>query len=122
MIQLHFINTLGKRSGKTNCIESKVLREEIIESCFAEAYQILCKNNKDVIKRFLERIENLLSDDKIKNAIRKLQEQRIQMETKLDSLLNLMIDGTIDKEIFTNKREFARFMGWVRRKAGAKTA
>lgn len=24
------------------------------------------------------------------------------METKLDSLLNLMIDGTIDKEIFTN--------------------
>ena len=26
------------------------------------------------------------------------------------------------EEIFTNKREFARFMGWVRRKAGAKTA
>ena len=40
------------KSGKTNCIESKVLREEIIEICFAEAYQILCKNNKDVIKKF----------------------------------------------------------------------
>jgi len=92
------------KSGKTNCIESKVLREEIIESCFAEAYQLLCKNNKDVIKRFLERIENLLSDDKIKNAIRKLQEKKTQMETKLDSLLNLMIDGTIDKEIFKNKK------------------
>ena len=26
------------------------------------------------------------------------------------------------EEIFTNKREFAHFMGWVRRKAGAKTA
>lgn len=52
----------------------------------------------------LERIENLLSDDKIKNAIRKLQEKKTQLETKLDSLLNLMIDGTIDKEIFTNKK------------------
>ena len=92
------------KSGKTNCLDSKVLREEIIESCFAEAYQLLCKNNKDVIKRFLERIENLLSDDKIRNAIRKLQEKKTQMETKLDSLLNLMIDGTIDKEIFKNKK------------------
>ncbi len=92
------------KSGKTSCLESKVLREDIIESCFAEAYQILCKNNKDVIKRFLERIENLLSDDKIKCAIRKLQEKKTQLETKLDSLLNLMIDGTIDKEIFTNKK------------------
>ena len=76
------------KSGKTNCIESKVLREDIIESCFAEAYQLLCKNNKDVIKRFLERIENLLSDDKIKNAIRKLQEQKIQMETTRKRLTN----------------------------------
>lgn len=52
------------KSGKTNCQESKVLREDIIESCFAEAYQILCKNNKDVIKRFLEIIDNLLSEIK----------------------------------------------------------
>lgn len=92
------------KSGKTNCVESKVLREDIIGSCFAEAYQLLCKNNKNVIKRFLERIENLLSDDKIKSLIRKLQEQKTQLETKLDSLLNLMIDGTIDKEIFKNKK------------------
>lgn len=92
------------KSGKTNCIESKVLREDIIESCFAEAYQLLCKNNKDVIKKFLERIKNVLSDDKIKCAIRKLQEQKTQLKTKLDSLLNLMIDGTIDKEIFKNKK------------------
>ena len=46
----------------------------------------------------------MLSDDKIKCAIRKLQEQKTQLKTKLDSLLNLMIDGTIDKEIFKNKK------------------
>ena len=33
-----------------------------------------------------------------------MQEQKTQLKTKLDSLLNLMIDGTIDKEIFKNKK------------------
>lgn len=41
------------KKGKKFCPDSKILKEEIIENCFVEAYRILTNDNKEIIKNLL---------------------------------------------------------------------
>lgn len=92
------------KNGKKACADSKVIREEIIENCFAEAYRLLCNNNKDIMNKFLNRIDGFLRENNTKTIIQKLECQKQALEEKQNSLLNLVIDGTIDKDIYNAKK------------------
>ncbi len=92
------------KNGKKLCHSSKVIKEEIIENCFMEAYRILCCNNKDVLNKFLARIDGFLKDNNYKAIINKMESQKQVLEEKENSLLNLLIDGTIDKDIYNTKK------------------
>lgn len=92
------------KNGKKSCADSKVIREEIIENCFVEAYRLLCNNNKDIMNKFLNRIDGFLKENNTKTIIQKLECQKQVLEEKQNSLLNLVIDGTIDKEIYNAKK------------------
>ena len=92
------------KNGKKACADSKVIREEIIENCFVEAYRLLFNNNKDIVDRFLNRINVFLKENNTKSLIQKLECQKQVLEEKQNSLLNLVIDGTIDKEIYNAKK------------------
>lgn len=90
--------------GKKYCTESKFIKEEIIEDCFVEAYRLLTNDNKEVIKDFLEKVDDVLSQNNIKSVIDKLRIEKINLENKQNKLLDLMIDGTIDKEAFSRSK------------------
>lgn len=92
------------KKGKIICPDSKAIREKIIEDCFVEAYELLCKNNKEVMNKFINRIDSFLKENNTKNILQKLETKKQGIESKINSLINLMIDGTIDKEIFSKKK------------------
>ena len=92
------------KKGKKFCPETKAIREKIIEDCFVEAYELLCQDNKEVINNFLNRIDGFLRENNTKSILQKLEVKKQGIENKINSLINLMIDGTIDKETFNKKK------------------
>ncbi len=52
------------KKGKENCPDSKGIPEEAIEKAFVESYRLLC-DNKDILKEFLQRMEQALSSSNI---------------------------------------------------------
>ena len=93
------------KKGKRLCPDSKILKEEIIENCFVESYQILTNDNKEVIKNFINKIDDILSQNNAKNMIEKLDVEMQNLETKENRLLNLLLYGTIDKKIYTERKD-----------------
>lgn len=92
------------KNGKKFCPETKAIRENVIENCFVEAYELLCQDNKEVINNFLNRIDGFLRENNTKSMLQKLEIKKQVIEDKINSLINLMIDGTIDKETFNKKK------------------
>ena len=71
--------------------------------------------------------KELDSSSQLKNRIQELHDNYLSQKMCNENdtaYMRQMVSEILNcyEEIFTNKREFARFMGWVRRKAGAKTA
>ena len=92
------------KNGKKFCPETKAIRENVIENCFVEAYELLCQDNKEVINNFLNRIDGFLRENNTKSMLQKLEIKKQGIKDKINSLINLMIDGTIDKETFNKKK------------------
>ncbi len=93
------------KEGKKYCPRCKVIGEEIIENCFMEAYKILCYDNKEIINKFLNRVNNVIKENNSEILIHKLEMQKDEIKQKLNKILELTMDGTIEKSIYKNKKE-----------------
>ena len=93
------------KEGKKYCPRCKVIGEEIIENCFMEAYKILCYDNKDIINKFLNRVDSVIKENNSEILIHKLEMQKDEINQKLNKLLELTMDGTIDNSIYKRKKE-----------------
>lgn len=93
------------KEGKKYCPRCKVIGEEIIENCFMEAYKILCYDNKEIINKFLNRVDHVIKENNSEILIHKLEMQKDEINQKLNKLLELTMDGTIEKSIYKNKKE-----------------
>lgn len=93
------------KKGKKFCPDSKILKEEIIENCFVEAYRILTNDNKEIIKNFIDKIDDILEQNNAKSIIEKLELEKQNLEDKQNKLLNLVLDGTIDKEMYASRKD-----------------
>ena len=91
--------------GKYHCPESKVIREEVIENCFVDAYKLLCVNNKFVVETFLKRVQNVLRDNTATKQYEKIGNQIKSTEEKISKLLDMVIDGKIDNKSYNLKKE-----------------
>lgn len=93
------------KEGKKYCPRCKVIGEEIIENCFMEAYKILCYDNKEIINKFLNRVDSVIKENNSEILIHKLEMQKDEIKQKLNKILELTMDGTIEKSIYKNKKE-----------------
>lgn len=94
-----------KRSkyGKSECPHCKAIPEEILEDCFVQGYRILCNDNKKVVENFLEKIENILKENTTETMVNKLEKDKEKINKKLANLVELNIEGRINKEQYTEK-------------------
>ena len=92
------------KEGKKYCPRCKVIGEEIIENCFMDAYKILCHDNKDIIHKFLNRVDSVIRENNSEILIHKLEVQKDEINQKLNKLLELTMDGTIESSIYKSKK------------------
>ena len=69
-----------------------------------EAYKILCHDNKDIINKFLNRVDSVIKENNSELLIHKLEVKKDEINQKLNKLLELTMDGTIDSTIYKNKK------------------
>ena len=91
------------KKGKEECLHCKAIAEDILEDCFVQGYRILCNNNRKVVETFLEKIENILKENTTETIVNKLENNKEKINKKLSNLLELNLEGRINKEQYTLK-------------------
>ena len=91
------------KQGKEECPHCKAIAEEIIEDRFVQGYRILCNDNRKIIETFLEKIENILKENTTETLVSKLEKDKEKINKKLNNLLELNLEGRINKEQYTLK-------------------
>jgi len=91
--------------GKQYCEESKIIREDIIENAFIDAYQLLCNNNKLAVENFLKNMEKNLKENNPKDNISTLEIKKAELNQKIEKLLDFLVDGTLTNELYNKKKE-----------------
>lgn len=81
----------------------KAIPEEILEDCFVQGYRILCNDNRKVVEKFLEKIEDILKENTTETMVNKLEKDKEKINKKLANLLELNLEGRINKEQYTEK-------------------
>ena len=91
------------KQGITECPYCKAIPEEILEDCFVQGYRILCNNNQKVVVEFLEKIESILKENTTETIVTKLEKGKEKINKKLANLLELNLEGRINKKQYTSK-------------------
>lgn len=89
--------------GKKYCPNAKGIHESAIENAFVESYRQLCHVDSTVIDDFLKIIEEEISDDSLSKDLRKIENKLNRILDKERKLINLHLDGNIDKNLYSNK-------------------
>ncbi|GAE89374.1 site-specific recombinase [Acetivibrio straminisolvens JCM 21531] len=92
------------KKGKQYCPECKAVDEAIIEGAFVQGYNLLAGDNSDVLSEFLNRLENSLFTAGSAKRLEKITKQIKSYEARRQKLLDLLLDGTISKSDYAEKK------------------
>lgn len=92
------------KHGKENCPYCKAMKENMIEEAFIESYKLLCNNNKELIQTFLNEMEEIIQEESNESSIKRLEEEKQILKEKIDKLIDLNLNGTINLETLQEKK------------------
>ena len=95
---------LQTRKKRVFCPESENIKEEALKDIIKQTAQYFKVNEEDIIRQFedvLKEIEMDLDEDSIQGIEEKIQSNR----SKLEKLVDLYMEGLIDKEIYFIKKK-----------------
>lgn len=97
------------KNGISNCPNCKAIDEAILEGAFVDAFKLLAGNFDDVLDVVLSYVEaSTNSDDNIRKR-QQLDKDISSLESKKSRMTDMLIDGTITKEVYDEKMlEFTR--------------
>ena len=93
------------KKGKKHCPPSKAIPEKLLEDAFVESYGLLCDNNTDVLDELVKRMESALRCNDSQNRLMKVENEINVTEQKRDKLVDMHLDGIIDKAAYEKKYE-----------------
>ena len=93
------------KHGKSNCPHSKGIEESVIEEAFVKSYNILCKDNQNIIENFVARLESSLKNENPNKKIKQNENEINSLRDKKDKLLELYLSEGISREEFEQKNE-----------------
>lgn len=92
-------------TGKDSCKDSKAMRENLVENAFVDAYQKLCSRKDFNSEDLLQTITNCMKDGSVEEKLKVAKKNKAKYETQIHKLVDLMLEGTIDKDLFETKKE-----------------
>lgn len=92
-------------NGADKCSDSKAIRESIIYQSFIDGYKFLCSNSNISIDEIISQIKEGAKIKNYEDRINVLKTNKSNLEYKINKLVDLMLDGTLDNETYLKKRE-----------------
>lgn len=65
----------------------------------------MANNRNNIIDSISNIVKNSMRNGTTKEKLDKLKEDKIEYENKISKLVDLMVDGTIDSEMFKSKKQ-----------------
>lgn len=93
------------KRGKTECPKCKAIKETIIENCFVEVYKILCSDKGDIVEKFINRMNNIITENSLDKLIENIEEEKQKLNSKMNKLIDLSLDNAIDRDTFLERKE-----------------
>ena len=93
------------KRGKTECPKCKAIKETIIENCFVEAYKILCSDKGDIVEKFINRMNNIITENSSDKLIENIEAEKQKLNSKINKLIDLSLDNAIDRDTFLERKE-----------------
>ena len=97
------------KNGIANCPNCKAIDEAILEGAFVDAFKLLAGNFDDVLDIVLSYVgESVNNDDNVRKR-QQIDKDISALESRKSRMTDMLIDGTITKEVFDEKMlEFKR--------------
>lgn len=95
----------ASKNGMKNCPNSKSIREEVLQKCFVDAYELLCRNDSEVIDKFMQKIKNTVKNSSNETLIKNLNKKIDELDKKMSMLVDLHIEGNIDEKVYLSKKQ-----------------
>ena len=99
----HCMNFVKK--GKTECPKCKAIKEKIIENCFVEAYKILCSDKADIVEKFINRMNSIITENSSDKLIENIAVEKRKLNSKMNKLIGLSLENAIDRDTFLERKE-----------------
>ena len=90
---------------KRYCEHSVVMREDVLKNMFVELYNLIVKNKHKTKEKLLEAIKSTLKEENYQKEIDKLDIELDKLNNKLSKLVDMRLDGVIDKDIYIKKEQ-----------------
>lgn len=91
------------KDGRELCPNSKLMHEDVIRSCFMEAYSLLTKDNGIVIEDFMQKVREAIKDKSPSQMKSKYEKQIDSLKKKVSKLVDLYVEEKVPKEVFEKK-------------------
>lgn len=90
---------------KRYCEKSKFIRDDVLKDMFVELYNTIVKNKHQTKAKLLEAIKGTLKEDNYQKDIDKLSIDLEKLDTKLSKLVDMKLEGIIDKDTYIKKEQ-----------------
>ena len=91
------------KNGMEVCPKCKGMREEVLEKCFVDAYELLCNDNTRIIEQFMQKIKTIAKNTSNISAIKKLEKSIDDIDKKMGMIVDLHLEGNIDENVYNLK-------------------
>lgn len=91
------------KNGKKFCPHSKGIGEECIENAFVQSFQMTIQRNKGTVDELLGRLKESIEKNSQVDRTGELQRKINRLNSKINKLLDLRLDGGIEKETYEDK-------------------
>lgn len=91
------------KDGRELCPNSKLMHEDVIRSCFMEAYTLLTKDNGIVIEDFMQKLKEAIKDKSPSIMKNKYIKQIDSLRKKMSKLVDIYVEEKVSKEVFKKK-------------------
>ena len=88
---------------KRYCEKSKFIRDDVLKDMFVELYNLIVINKHQTKEKILEAIKSTLKEDNYQKDIDKLSVDLDKLNNKLSKLVDMKLDGIIDKDTYIKK-------------------
>lgn len=94
---------------KRYCEKSKFIRDDVLKNMFVELYNLIIKNKHQTKQILLETIKSTLKNNNYQKDINRLELELDKSNTKLSKLVDMKLEGIIDKDIYTKKEQEIKY-------------